>query len=188
MDLFEIILVGIGLAMDAFAVSVCKGLSMKKMNWKNAIIIAFYFGVFQAGMPIIGYFLGTTFKGLVESVDHWIAFILLLIIGGNMIKESTDDELDKRNDNIDIKTMLLLAIATSIDALAVGITFAFFEVNLTLAISMIGIITFVLSVFGVIIGNKFGDKFQNKAELTGGIILIMIGLKILLEHLEIITF
>ena len=188
MDLFEIVLVGIGLAMDAFAVSVCKGLSMKKMKWKNAIIIAFYFGVFQAGMPVIGYFLGTTFRGFVESVDHWIAFILLSIIGGNIIKDSTDDELDKRNDKIDSKTMLLLAVATSIDALAVGITFAFFEVNLLLAISVIGIITFVLSILGVMIGNKFGDKFQNKAELTGGIILIIIGLKILLEHLEIIAF
>ena len=126
MDFFEIVLIGIGLAMDAFAVSVCKGLSMKKMDWKKAIIISLYFGIFQAVMPVIGYFLGTTFSGFVESVDHWIAFILLAIIGGNMIKDSTDDENEKRNDNIDIKTMLLLAIATSIDALAVGITFAFF--------------------------------------------------------------
>ena len=188
MGLFEIVLVGIGLAMDAFAVSICKGLSMKRMNWKNAIIIALYLGMFQAGMPTIGYFLGTTFSSFVENVDHWIAFILLSIIGGNMIKDSTDDELEKRNDRIDIKTMLLLAIATSIDALAVGVTFAFFEVNLLLAIFIIGIITFVLSVLGVIIGNKFGDRFQNKAELAGGIILIIIGLKILLEHLEIIAF
>ena len=188
MEIFEIIVIGIGLAMDAFAVSICKGLSMKKMNWKSAIIIALYFGVFQAGMPIIGYFLGTAFSGFVESVDHWIAFILLSIIGGNMIKESTDDEVEKRNDKVDIKTMILLAIATSIDALAVGVTFAFFEVNLLQAIMIIGIITFVLSIIGVKIGNRFGDKFQNKAELTGGIILILIGLKILLEHLEIINF
>ena len=188
MDFFEIVLIGIGLAMDAFAVSVCKGLSMKKMDWRKAIIISLYFGIFQAVMPVIGCFLGTTFSGFVESVDHWIAFILLAIIGGNMIKDSTDDENEKRNDNIDIKTMLLLAIATSIDALAVGITFAFFETNIGLAISIIGLITFILSIIGVKIGNRFGDKFQNKAELTGGIILIIIGLKILLEHLGIIAF
>ena len=181
MDFFEIVLIGIGLAMDAFAVSVCKGLSMKKMDWRKAIIISLYFGIFQAVMPVIGYFLGTTFIGFVESVDHWIAFILLAIIGGNMIKDSTDDENEKRNDNID-------TIATSIDALAVGITFAFFETNIGLAISIIGLITFILSIIGVKIGNRFGDKFQNKAELTGGIILIIIGLKILLEHLGIIAF
>ena len=188
MGIFEIIVISIGLAMDAFAVSVCKGLSMKKMNWKSALIIALYFGTFQAGMPIIGYFLGTAFSSFVQSVDHWIAFILLSIIGGNMIKESTDDEIEKRNDNVDVKTMVVLAIATSIDALAVGVTFAFFEANLLLAISSIGIITFVLSMLGVLIGNRFGDKFQNRAELAGGIILIIIGLKILLEHLGIIAF
>ena len=188
MGLVEIILIGIGLAMDAFAVSVCKGLSMKKMNWKNAIIIALYFGIFQAVMPVAGYFLGTAFSSFVESIDHWIAFILLSVIGGNMIKESTDDEIEKRNDRIDIKTMLILAIATSIDALAVGVTFAFFKTNIIFAVSVIGIITFALSILGVVIGNKFGDKLQNKAELTGGVILILIGLKILLEHLRIIIF
>lgn len=186
METFEIVFIGIGLAMDAFAVSVCKGLSMKKINWKSTLIIALYFGIFQAVMPVFGYFLGSTFSGFVEKVDHWIVFILLAIIGGNMIKDSTDDELEKRNDKVDFKTMILLAIATSIDALAVGVTFAFFEVNLLLAIIIIGIITFVLSFMGVLIGNKFGDKFQNKAELTGGIILIIIGLKILLEHLGIL--
>jgi putative Mn2+ efflux pump MntP len=174
MELFEIIAIGVGLAMDAFAVSICKGLSMKKIDWKKAIIIALYFGIFQALMPILGYFLGSTFSSFVQSVDHWIAFILLAIIGGNMIKDSTDDEVEKRNDKVDVKTMLLLAIATSIDALAVGVTFAFFEVNLLLSISIIGIITFVLSFLGVIIGNKFGDKFQNRAELAGGIVLIII--------------
>ena len=138
-------------------------------------------------MPVLGYLLGTAFSGVVESIDHWIAFILLAIIGGNMIKESTDDELEKRNDNVDVKTMIVLAIATSIDALTVGVTFAFFKTNLLLAVLIIGIITFVLSVLGVIVGNKFGDKFQNKAELTGGIILILIGLKILLEHLGILV-
>ena len=186
MELFEIIVIAIGLAMDAFAVSVCKGLSMKKIDWKKAIIIAVYFGAFQALMPVLGYFLGSSFSAFVQKVDHWIAFILLSIIGVNMIKESTDDEVEKRNDNVDFKTMVVLAIATSIDALAVGVTFAFFEVNILLAISIIGIITFILSIFGVIIGNKFGDKFQNRAELAGGIILIIIGLKILLEHLGIL--
>lgn len=185
--IFEIIVIGMGLAMDAFAVSVCKGLSMKKMNWKNAIIIALYFGIFQAIMPVIGFFFGTTFSSFVSSVDHWITFILLAIIGGNMINDSSDDELEKRNDNVDIKTMLLLAIATSIDALAVGITFAFLKANLVQSIIIIGLITFVISITGVKIGNKFGDKFQNKAELIGGIILIIIGLKILLEHLELIA-
>ena len=188
MGVFEIIVIGIGLAMDAFAVSVCKGLSMKKMNWKNAIIIALYFGIFQAIMPIIGYFLGTTFSGFVESVDHWIAFILLSIIGGNMIKDSADDEIEKRNDKVDLKTMSILAIATSIDALAVGVTFAFFKANVLQAVTIIGLITFGLSLIGVKIGNRFGDKFQNKAELIGGIILIIIGLKILLEHLGVIVF
>ena len=187
MKLYEIIFISIGLAMDAFAVSACKGLSMKKINWKNLIIIALYFGIFQAFMPIIGYFLGNTFSLVVQKIDHWIAFILLGAIGANMIKESRDDELEKRNDNVDFKTMVVLAIATSIDALAVGVTFAFFEVNLLLAITIIGVITVILSMIGVFIGNKFGDKFQNKAELTGGIILIIIGLKILLEHLGILT-
>lgn len=188
MRTFEIMVISIGLAMDAFAVSICKGLSMKKINWKNTIIIALYFGILQALMPIIGYLLGTAFSGFVESLDHWIAFILLSIIGGNMIKESTDDEVEKRNDHVDFKTMIVLAIATSIDALAIGVTFAFFKTNIILSASIIGIITFILSFIGVVIGNKFGDKFQNKAEFTGGIILIMIGLKILLEHLGIITF
>ena len=187
MELFEIIVIAIGLAMDAFAVSVCKGLSMKKIDWKKAIIIAVYFGAFQALMPVLGYFLGSSFSAFVQKVDHWIAFILLSIIGANMVKESTDNEVEKRNDNVDFKNMVVLAIATSIDALAVGVTFAFFEVNILLAISIIGIITFILSIFGVIIGNKFGDKFQNKAELAGGIILIIIGLKILLEHLGVLV-
>ena len=186
MKIFEIIIIGIGLAMDAFAVSICKGLSMKKIDWKKALVIATYFGAFQALMPILGYFLGTTFSNLVESIDHWIAFILLTIIGGNMINESTDDELKKRNDKIDIKTMLTLSIATSIDALAIGVTFSFFEVNIWLAIILIGLITFTLSIIGVCIGNKFGDMLQNKSELIGGVVLILIGLKILLEHLGIL--
>lgn len=187
MKLFEIVFIGVGLAMDAFAVSVCKGLSINKLKWKSTFIIAMYFGIFQAIMPVFGYLLGSTFSSLVERVDHWIVFILLSIIGGNMIKESTDDEVEKRNDSVDFKTMVVLAIATSIDAFAVGVTFTFFEVNLLLAIMIIGIVTFALSLAGVVIGNKFGDKFQNKAELMGGIILIIIGLKILLEHLNILV-
>ena len=183
MSIVEIFIIAIGLAMDAFAVSVCKGLSMKRMNWKKATIIATYFGGFQALMPLIGFLLGFAFSDIVSSIDHWIAFMLLSIIGANMIKDSTDDEIEKRNDKIDVKTMMLLAIATSIDALAVGVTFAFLKVNIVLAILIIGIIAFILSMLGVKIGNKFGDKLQNKAELTGGIILIVIGLKILLEHL-----
>lgn len=186
MDFFEIILIGFGLAMDAFAVSICKGLSMKKIKWKNAIIIAIYFGLFQAIMPVIGFFLGSTFSKFIQKMDHWIAFVLLSAIGVNMIKESNDDEGENRNDRADFKTMIVLAIATSIDALAVGITFAFFEVNLWLASLIIGVITFCLSFIGVVIGNKFGDKFQNKAELAGGFILIVIGLKILIEHLSAI--
>ena len=186
MGILEIVLIGIGLAMDAFAVSICKGLSMSKLDWKKAFIIALYFGGFQALMPIIGYFLGINFSDLVTSIDHWIAFILLSIIGGNMIKESFDDEEEKRNDMVDFKTMIVLAIATSIDALAVGITFAFLKANILISAIFIGIITFLISLFGVKIGNKFGDKFQNKAELLGGIILILIGLKILLEHLGVL--
>lgn len=188
MEIYEILLIGIGLAMDAFAVSICKGLSMKKMNWKNAIIIALYFGVFQALMPLIGYFLGMTFESIVTTFDHWVAFELLTLIGGGMIKESFDDEDDKKNDKVDFKTMVVLAIATSIDALAIGITFAFFDVNIVLAVSIIGIITVIISVLGVKIGNRFGDKYQNKAQLMGGIILVLLGFKILFEHLGIISF
>ena len=165
MGISEIIFISASLAMDAFAVSICKGLSMKKLDWKKAFIIALYFGAFQGLMPVIGYFLGATFSDLVTSIDHWIAFALLSIIGGNMIKESFDDEEEKRNDNVDFKTMIVLAIATSIDALAVGITFAFLKTNIVLSVVLIGIITFVISLLGVNIGNKFGDKFQNKAEL-----------------------
>lgn len=187
MGILEITLIGLGLAMDAFAVSICKGLSMKKMNWKSAIIIALYFGIFQAVMPIIGYFLGTTFSSLLENIDHWIAFILLLIIGINMIKESRDNESENKNDKVDFKTMIGLAIATSIDAFTVGVTFAFLKTNIFLATTIIGIVTFILSLIGVKIGNSFGDKFQSKAEFIGGVILIIIGLKTLLEHLGILV-
>ena len=183
MGIIEILLISISLAMDAFAVSICKGVSMKKMNWKKAIIIGLYFGGFQMLMPIIGYMLGKGFENVVANIDHWIAFILLAGIGANMIKEAFSDESDKVNDNIDVKTMILLAIATSIDALAVGITFAFLKVNLILAISLIGIVAFALSVIGTKIGNRLGDKYGNKACLVGGVILILMGIKILIEHL-----
>ena len=188
MGTIEILLISVGLAMDAFAVSVCKGLSMKKMNWKKAIIIGLYFGIFQALMPVLGYFLGTTFEQFITNIDHWIAFVLLSAIGGNMIKESFDQESENCNDNVDVKTMVILAIATSIDALAVGITFACLRINIVLPVISIGIITFILSVIGVKIGNKFGDKYENKAEFIGGLILILLGIKILLEHLGIINF
>lgn len=186
MGVLELFLLCIGLAMDAFAVSVCKGISMKKMNWKKAIIIGLYFGGFQALMPTIGYFLGAAFQSLITSIDHWIAFILLGIIGGGMIKESFGDDEENRNDDVSFKTMIVLAIATSIDALAIGITFAFLNVNLVLAISLIGIITFILSVFGTKIGNRFGNKYEKKAEFLGGVILVLLGIKILLEHLGVI--
>ena len=177
MGVLEILLIAIGLAMDAFAVSVCKGLSMKKMSWKKAIIVGLYFGIFQALMPVIGYFLGTTFESLVTQIDHWIAFGLLIFIGLNMLKEAFSKDSENCNDKVDVKTMFILAIATSIDALAVGITFAFLNVNLLLAILIIGITTFAISVIGVKIGNKFGDKYERKAEVVGGLILIFIGIK-----------
>ena len=188
MGAIEILLISIGLAMDAFAVSVCKGLSMKKMSWKKAIIIGLYFGTFQAIMPTIGFFLGTTFERFITNVDHWIAFILLVGIGLNMVKEAFDTESESRNDSVDVKTMLVLSIATSIDALAIGITFACLKMNILVPVITIGVITFIISVIGVKIGNRFGDKYEKKAEIMGGVILILLGIKILLEHLGIINF
>lgn len=186
MGVLEIILIAIGLAMDAFAVSICKGLSMKKMSWKKAVIIGGYFGIFQGIMPLIGYLLGTSFESLVTKIDHWIAFGLLVFIGINMLKEAFANETENCNDNVDFKTMIILALATSIDALAVGITFAFLKTNIIVASLIIAVITFIISVIGVKIGNKFGDKYERKAETVGGLILILMGIKILLEHLSII--
>lgn len=188
MGAIEILLISIGLAMDAFAVSVCKGLAMKKMSWKKAIIIGLYFGIFQAVMPVIGYFLGTTFERFITNVDHWIAFILLVGIGINMVKEAFNKESENRNDNVDVKTMLVLSIATSIDALAIGITFACLKIHIVMPVITIGLITFIISIIGVKIGNRFGDKYEKKAEIMGGVILILLGIKILLEHLGIINF
>lgn len=188
MDLVTIVLISIGLAMDAFAVSVCKGLSMKKLEIKKALIIGFYFGLFQGVMPAIGFLLGVNFSSLVEAVDHWIAFILLSFIGGKMIKEALSKEQSSCDDDVSFKKMVVLAIATSIDALAVGITFAFLKSEyVLLSFLLIGIITFILSVIGVKIGNVFGDKYEKKAEFAGGLILILLGFKILLEHLGILV-
>ena len=186
MTIIEILLIAIGLAMDAFAVSICKGISFKKMNWKKAIIVGLYFGIFQAVMPVLGYFLGTAFETLVTKIDHWIAFILLSLIGLNMLKEAFGKEEECCDDSVDFKTMVILAIATSIDALAIGITFAFLKTNILVSALLIGIITFIVCVLGVKIGNKFGDKYERKAEVVGGIILIFMGVKILLEHLGIL--
>ena len=186
MGFLELFFIAVGLAMDAFAVSICKGLSVGVAKPKYVLCVGLYFGGFQALMPTIGYFVGVNFRGAIESVDHWIAFILLAIIGGNMIREACSGECEKENDSLDIKTMFLLAVATSIDALAVGITFAFLKVNIAAAVSFIGVTTFVISAAGVKIGNIFGTKYKSKAELAGGIILILLGLKILLEHLGIL--
>lgn len=186
MGIIEVVLTSFALAMDAFAVSICKGLSMKKYSIKKGMIVGLYFGIFQGLMPLIGYLLGTSFENLITSIDHWIAFILLGIIGINMLKEATTDVCECTNDKVDFKTMLPLAIATSIDALAVGITFAFLNVNIVFAILSIGIITFIMSFIGSKIGNKFGSKYEKRAKIFGGIVLIIIGLKILLEHIGII--
>ena len=171
--------------MDAFAVAICKGLAMKKMNWNKAIVIGIYFGFFQSMMPVIGYFLGINFQSVIFSIDHWIVFLLLGSIGINMIKESYSKEKNDFNDCVDIKTMLILAFATSIDALAIGVTFAFLQVNIVVSVVIIGLIAFWLSVLGVKLGNLFGNKFEKKAEIFGGVILILMGVKILIEHLRL---
>ena len=163
MKLSEIIIIAIGLAMDAFAVSVCKGLAMRKMSMKKAVIIATYFGVYQAVMPVIGYLLGMQFKSVIENIDHWIAFILLGIIGINMIKEAVSNNSESVSDNVEFKEMSVLAIATSIDALAVGVTFAFLGGGIIRETCIVGIITFVICIIGVKIGNVFGNKFEKKS-------------------------
>ena len=185
MGLPSLFVLAVGLSMDAFAVSICKGLAMKRITVKKACIVGLWFGGFQALMPLIGYLLGSQFEKYITSIDHWIAFLLLCFIGLSMIKESLSKEEEKTNDSLDAKTMLLLAVATSIDALAVGITFAFQQVDIIPAVSFIGITTFILSAVGVRVGNLFGTKYKAKAEIAGGIILIFIGVKILLEHLGI---
>lgn len=187
----QLFLIGVGLSMDAFAVSVCKGLSMPKVKRKNCFLIALFFGGFQALMPFIGWALGRQFEKYIVSIDHWVAFVLLGFIGGKMIVEACKEEeavtVEKEDAPMDIKELFILAIATSIDALAVGITFAFLQMPIVEAITIIGVTTFLLSVLGVYVGNVFGGKYEKKAELAGGVILILIGLKILLEHLGILV-
>lgn len=189
MGFVELFLIGIGLAMDAFAVSICKGLKMPELKIKDATVIALFFGGFQALMPFIGWAAGKNFEKYITEFDHWIAFLLLLFIGGKMAVESfkKDDE-DSNEYKFDIKELLLLAVATSIDALAVGITFAFLKVSIVFAILVIGTVTFIISLLGVFVGHRFGSVYKNKAEFFGGIVLILIGVKILLEHLGIIDF
>lgn len=187
MGIFDILLIGISLSMDAFAVSICKGLSVRQLKWKHALTVGVWFGGFQALMPTLGYLLGSQFASLIVSVDHWIAFILLVLIGGNMIRESRG-EVEALNDSFSVGTMLALAIATSIDALAVGITFSFLNVNIIFAACLIGCTTFIISAAGIRIGNVFGTKYKSTAELVGGVVLILIGGKILLEHLGILVF
>lgn len=183
MGLIELFLIAVGLSMDAFAVSVCKGLAMPKCTFKKEAIVGLWFGGFQALMPAIGYILGAQFQETIASIDHWIAFVLLALIGGNMIHEALDNDEEEADASLDVKTMFLLAVATSIDALAIGITFAFLKVNIIPAVCFIGIVTFIISFAGVKIGNVFGARYKNKAEIVGGVILILLGLKILLEHL-----
>ena len=187
MGILNLLFMAVGLSMDAFAVSVCKGMAMKEMSWKNALKAGLYFGGFQALMPALGYLLGSRLHSLIAGVDHWIALGLLVFIGGKMIVESFDKD-NKTDCSFAARTMLVLAVATSIDALAVGITLGFLQTNILLAVALIGVITFLLSFLGVKIGTVFGNRLSSRAELAGGIILILIGVKIVLEHLNVISF
>lgn len=189
MGLTELILIGVGLSMDAFAVAICQGLCMRKVNWLHALVIALFFGGFQALMPFAGWALGSQFSAYIQQVDHWVAFVLLALIGGNMVRESFGKEQDTEcavAERLDVKRLLVMSVATSIDALAVGVTFAFLSVKILPAISIIGVTTFLLSIVGVVVGNFFGERYKSRAEFTGGAILILLGTKILLEHLGIL--
>ena len=189
MSTLELFIIAVGLSMDAFAVAICKGLSVKELKFKHMLIVGLYFGAFQGIMPLGGYFLGKQFEVYITKFDHWVAFVLLALIGANMIREAIGGEAEDCGCSFCVKAMLPMAVATSIDALAVGVTFGFMpDVNIWFAVAFIGIITFVLSALGVKIGNVFGCKFKAKAELAGGVILILMGLKILLEHLGVINF
>lgn len=183
MDLLSLFLIAVGLSMDAFAVSVCKGLATPKYKLKYSMICGAWFGGFQALMPTVGYLLGVNFKKYITAIDHWIAFVLLALIGFNMIREALKNDDEGADPSFNAKSMLLLAIATSIDALAIGITFAFLDVNIVAAVLFIGVCTFVISAAGVKIGSVFGTRFKSKAEIAGGAILIILGLRILIEHL-----
>lgn len=186
MSLFELFILAVGLSMDAFAVSICKGLSLGEIDLKSSAKVGLWFGGFQAFMPLLGFILGVRFKDYITAIDHWVAFVLLGIIGLNMIKEAVKGGEDDLDASLSIKKMFPLAVATSIDALAVGITFAFLSVDIIPAVSFIGVITFVLSSLGVAIGHMFGAKYKSKAEFLGGAILIILGVRILLEHLNIL--
>jgi len=191
MRFLELLLLGAGLSMDAFAVSICKGLAVGRVRPGHMCIAGAWFGGFQALMPLIGFLLGSAFYSYITSVDHWIAFLLLAFIGGKMLKEAfekDDDEAAGTDASFGIWTMFVMAVATSIDALAVGITFAFLQVNIITAISIIGVTTFIFSAAGVKIGSVFGSRYKSRAEIAGGVILVLIGLKILLEHLGVISF
>ena len=188
MSLTELFIIAVGLSMDAFAVAVCKGLAMPRMSWKGALIVGLYFGGFHAAMPLLGYFLGSKFSMAIRAYDHWVAFLLLVLIGAGMVKESFEKDESCANASLDVRGMVLLAVATSIDALAVGVTFAFLNVDIVPAVSFIGAVTFTLSMVGVKVGNAFGCKYKSRAELAGGAILILMGLKILLEHLGLLVF
>ena len=182
MELITVLLLAVGLAMDAFAVSICKGLAVRKVTIRTMVIVGLWFGVFQGVMPVIGYVAGSAFYDLISEYDHWIAFILLFLIGANMIREALSDEDEGVDDNLGFRTMLLLAIATSIDALAVGISLAMTGDGIVEPALIIGVVTMIISMFGVWIGSRFGDRYGKKAELVGGVILILIGLRIVLEH------
>lgn len=188
MGWFELFMIALGLSMDAFAVSLSKGLNMTRLNYRHTLVIAAFFGGFQAGMPLIGWLLGKQFERYITSVDHWIAFLLLLLIGGKMLRDSfhSTEEPGDGDDRLDLRELVLLAVATSIDALAVGITFAFLQVSILPSVAMIGITTLSLSLLGVALGNQFGMKYESKAEMAGGLVLIFIGAKILFEHLGIL--
>jgi putative Mn2+ efflux pump MntP len=185
MGLFELFLVAVGLSMDAFAVAVCKGLALKRADGKSMALVGLWFGGFQALMPVLGYLVGVQFKDAITAVDHWIAFGLLAIIGGNMIREAASGGEEAEDASLSAKTMALLALATSIDALAVGVGFAFLSVNITAAAGFIGAVTFLLSAVGMKVGSVFGGRYKARAELAGGVILILLGTKILLEHLGV---
>ncbi len=190
MGIGELLLLAVGLSMDAFAVSICKGLAVKKVGWPERVKCGAWFGGFQALMPLIGFFLGALFADAISAFDHWVAFGLLALIGINMLREAfgKDDDKDENGGDMSVKTMFVMAVATSIDALAVGISLAMAgDVNIFLAITFIGVITFAMSAMGVQIGNIFGSRFEKKAEALGGFILIALGIKILLEHLGVIA-
>lgn len=186
MGLLELFVIAVGLSMDAFAVSICKGLSVRELKPKHALTVGVYFGGFQMLMPLIGFALGVRFQSFITSIDHWIAFVLLGLIGANMIRESREQDEENLSDSFSFGTMLPLAVATSIDALAVGVTFAFLQVSIFPAVCFIGATTFILSCIGIRIGHVFGLKYKSRAELFGGAVLILMGTKILLEHLGVL--